>query len=212
MVLNCHFQNSRRLDCLAYVLIIQYCLLSMFVFSKNVPCQVFNKIWLIWKTFSRKVDFRSWTTLIWKTFSPGLTIKWNIFIYITLQKYTLWLSGCLTCCRPTSFSFCVFFECVRNGDGSVAKILIIHGLNGCIWCLKASKIDECIAFRIPRVSVSHNLGWQTHVFRHITSCCRGLDGWVVTALDYSLRGKGFYFCPDLCIVSISRKINSKRFT
>ncbi|RUS87898.1 hypothetical protein EGW08_004314, partial [Elysia chlorotica] len=57
----------------------------------------------------------------------------------------------------TSFTLGVFFKCVGDCDGPVTQVLIIHGLNGCIGSLEACKVDKCIAFRVSRVSVSHNL-------------------------------------------------------
>lgn len=54
-----------------------------------------------------------------------------------------------------TFAFRIFFECIRYGNRSIAQILTIHRVHGCIGCLETSEIDECKTFRISRLRISH---------------------------------------------------------
>lgn len=57
-----------------------------------------------------------------------------------------------------SLAFGVLLEGVGHRDGPVAKVLAIHGLDGGVGRIKASKVDEGIALGVARVWVSHDLG------------------------------------------------------
>lgn len=55
-------------------------------------------------------------------------------------------------------AFGVLLEGVGNGDGSIAEILAIHGLDGRIRGIKAGKVNEGVALGVARVWVAHDLG------------------------------------------------------
>ena len=56
-----------------------------------------------------------------------------------------------------SFSFRVLLESVGDRDCSVAQVLTVHGLNGCIAGIKTGEVDEGKAFRVSCVRIPHDL-------------------------------------------------------
>lgn len=52
----------------------------------------------------------------------------------------------------------IFLEGIGDCDGTVAKILSIHGLDGSVRRIKASKVDKSVTLGIARVGVTHDLG------------------------------------------------------
>jgi len=56
-----------------------------------------------------------------------------------------------------SLSLGVLLECVRDRDGSVAQILAIHCLNGCIRGFKTGVVYKCKSFAVACLRVSLNL-------------------------------------------------------
>lgn len=53
--------------------------------------------------------------------------------------------------------FGVLLESIRYADWPIAKILSVHGFNGCIGGLKAGEINEGISLGVTSLWVSHNL-------------------------------------------------------
>lgn len=52
----------------------------------------------------------------------------------------------------------VFLEGVGHGDGAVAQVLPVHGLDGSIGSVERGEIDEGVALGVARVRVPHDLG------------------------------------------------------
>ena len=59
--------------------------------------------------------------------------------------------------RAMPLSFGVLLEGVGHADGPVAQVLAVHSLHGCITSVKAGIVDECKAFRVTSVRITHNL-------------------------------------------------------
>lgn len=57
------------------------------------------------------------------------------------------------------FALVILLESVRNGYGSIAQILAIHGIHGGIACLKAGEIDKGETLGLARFRIAHNL-WR----------------------------------------------------
>lgn len=53
--------------------------------------------------------------------------------------------------------FGVFLEGVGHGDGPVAEVLAVHGLDGGIRRVKAGEVDERVTLGVAGVGVSHDL-------------------------------------------------------
>lgn len=48
-------------------------------------------------------------------------------------------------------------ESVGNGDGAVAEILAVHGIDSSVGGIEAGKVDECETFTVSRVRITHYL-------------------------------------------------------
>jgi hypothetical protein len=69
------------------------------------------------------------------------------------------LSGQQPFCRRTvTLSFAVFLESVRDGDGSVAQVLPVHGFDGCIRGLETGVVDEGESLGVARIRIALYLG------------------------------------------------------
>ena len=63
--------------------------------------------------------------------------------------------------RAVSFTFCVLLKSVGDGDRTVAQVLAIHGLEGCVRRLEAGEVDERKTLRAVRVVIAHYLSKTT---------------------------------------------------
>lgn len=72
--------------------------------------------------------------------------------------------------RTVALALRILLEGVRDGDGPVAQVLAIHGLNGGVRCFEAGKVDEGIALGVSRVRVTHDL-W---CLQNDTECGEGV--------------------------------------
>lgn len=60
--------------------------------------------------------------------------------------------------RAVPLALGILLEGVGHGDGPVAEVLSIHGLDGGIGGIEAGEVDEGITLGVARVGVSHDLG------------------------------------------------------
>jgi len=56
-----------------------------------------------------------------------------------------------------TFALGVLLEGVGHGDGSVAKVLTVHGLDGGVRGFETGKVDEGKALRVAGVRIALNL-------------------------------------------------------
>lgn len=83
------------------------------------------------------------------------------------------------CSRAVPLAFGILLEGVRDGDGPVAQVLSIHGLNGGVGGIEAGEVDEGVALGVARVGVPHDL-------RGLQDDSKGAEG-VVQQLLVDLR-------------------------
>jgi len=61
-------------------------------------------------------------------------------------------------CGPVALALAVLLEGVADGDGSVAEVLPVHGLDSSVGSLEAGVVDEREAFRVAGFRIALDFG------------------------------------------------------
>lgn len=84
----------------------------------------------------------------------------------------------------------VLLESVGDGDGPVAQVLSVHGLDGRVGCVEAGEIDEGESLRVARRGIPHNLKQKTKAAGRALDWLSHVKFYLGSLKDHTEGGEG----------------------